>query len=609
MRRRAPRNQSQCPNFQFRSEEEGFVLRFAGGWAGGSNYQQQNQADNPEPAKKVAKLVLSDCKFEDSETLEIGAKFEMSCKLAATGKAPAKASVIFRLFCSYQDAKGAKVKEDLKANWPTKLQAIEGEQVVKASGTLKKTKAGPGSEVEYYLRAEIAGVKEKCESPVSMLVVKTQAQVAYLGSGNFSADGVMVLIDSKGELFEVLANTLRAASEPGPGKQLPTLLVQGHASSSDEGGLNLSKMRARCVKSLLDKDEATFAALGLSQGSVQEFYQSLSALAELGWSAELKKGDAVALAKFQEECKTRHGRVVAETAITSASWSALHRAILGMVQDLIAEDALATPAWKIPTWSPVGDGVYSWGAAAPASNGPQGRTVDLLLYHGKNPGILEVEKGTAPTIHDNVLEDSARVTKIPMASKLVNPNRMRVPHPPADEAPWMKYALEEAHRWRGADEAVITQTINYHVEIGNGAEHKNMVGDGHPWCAAFANYCLQKAGFPFSKTHPSWSQAYISNPNFIELDDPQYGAIALVGDDNHHVVFIVAKSKNTQSVVGLGGNTNDLLQYGSYSPGRYFLPKSYSYSSPSVLIGCDAKELNQTIGIHKKAGNTPVRTL
>lgn len=54
------------------------------------------------------------------------------------------------------------------------------------------------------------------------------------------------------------------------------------------------------------------------------------------------------------------------------------------------------------------------------------------------------------------------------------------------QAPWMIIALDEAKKWSGKAEGIITKSRNYHTEIGGVGNLVNV-----PWCASFVNFCLK----------------------------------------------------------------------------------------------------------------------
>lgn len=138
---------------------------------------------------------------------------------------------------------------------------------------------------------------------------------------------------------------------------------------------------------------------------------------------------------------------------------------------------------------------------------------------------------------------------------------------PVDQktAPWMPVAIEEAKKWAGKKEDVITKTGNFHKRIGLGG---NMVTT--PWCASFANYCLMTAGAPYEKS-PS-SQFATSSKKFKKIDKPVYGALMVMRNyvkttgkahGTGHVTFVYGRTKKG-TIAGLGGNQSDRLKVSEY---------------------------------------------
>lgn len=164
-----------------------------------SDYLQKTREDNPEPAtdnKAKSKVQLSNCKFETpADKLVVSELFEMSCEIKATGSdVPTKLRVTFRLFVSYENDKGATVKEDLKAKWDGFLEAKTESQTVKAKGTLYRPNAPLGTKLSYKLVAEHMEAAEKAESPMVEVVAKLQVQAESLSSEQFLSDGIVPLL-------------------------------------------------------------------------------------------------------------------------------------------------------------------------------------------------------------------------------------------------------------------------------------------------------------------------------------------------------------------------------------------------------------------------------
>ncbi|MDM5179113.1 TIGR02594 family protein [Massilia sp. DJPM01] len=138
---------------------------------------------------------------------------------------------------------------------------------------------------------------------------------------------------------------------------------------------------------------------------------------------------------------------------------------------------------------------------------------------------------------------------------------------PVDQkaAPWMVVAIEEARKWAGKEEDVITKTGNFHKRMGMGGEMVNT-----PWCAAFANYCLKTAGAPYEKS--ASSQFPTSSKKFKKIGKPVYGAIMVMRNyvrstgkahGTGHVTFVYGVTSDGR-VAGLGGNQGDCLKVSKY---------------------------------------------
>jgi len=84
---------------------------------------------------------------------------------------------------------------------------------------------------------------------------------------------------------------------------------------------------------------------------------------------------------------------------------------------------------------------------------------------------------------------------------------------------------------------------------------------GDPWCAIWANAKLEQSGIP--GTRSASSQSFRDNPNFIELDGPVLGAIAVYwrGSPDSglgHVGFYMGETAT--QILTLGGNESDAVR-------------------------------------------------
>lgn len=138
---------------------------------------------------------------------------------------------------------------------------------------------------------------------------------------------------------------------------------------------------------------------------------------------------------------------------------------------------------------------------------------------------------------------------------------------PVDQkaAPWMPVAIEEAKKWAGKDESIITKTGNFHKRMDMGGEMVHT-----PWCAAFANYCLKTAGAPYEKS--ASSQFPTGSKKFKKISKPVYGAIVVMRNYVHttgkfhgtgHVTFVYGVTAKG-AIAGLGGNQGDRLKVSEY---------------------------------------------
>lgn len=183
-------------------------------------------------------------------------------------------------------------------------------------------------------------------------------------------------------------------------------------------------------------------------------------------------------------------------------------------------------------------------------------------------------------------------------------------------APWMKYAIAEAKRWKGAKEGEIEKGINYHKEVKDG--QKSMTSAA--WCAAFANWCLMQAGYPIDKgEHIARAKAFhmhndskTQNPMYVELETPIYGAIGVLnhGNGKYHVGFVYGLESENK-VILLGGNQGDRLKFSVFQINvtkeknestRFFVPISYveqakKDAKKNTLEPLDVDQLNLSIGI------------
>lgn len=120
---------------------------------------------------------------------------------------------------------------------------------------------------------------------------------------------------------------------------------------------------------------------------------------------------------------------------------------------------------------------------------------------------------------------------------------------------------------------------NAHIEEYSTAVSKKSLGNQYAYCAAFASWCLVRAGFPgikdaLASSFKNWGRATKENK-------PAIGAAAVIRfpPGGYHVTFVIGKTENGR-ILTLGGNqgSNHSVNRSSVPPGwvvAYRLPKDY----------------------------------
>ena len=236
---------------------------------------------------------------------------------------------------------------------------------------------------------------------------------------------------------------------------------------------------------------------------------------------------------------------------------------------------------------------------------------------------------------------AATPTLGPVRASDGTPMALPVTAPPlavVDAVPWIKFAEAEARKFKGQDEAIIQKTTNYAKEVVTG--QTTLVGNDHPWCAAFVNWCLMKANVPYE--NPDFidhtaakgrangffevkgpkvakggdkAQPMVRNPLFVQLDEPVFGAIAMVANRSghgHHVGFVYAEP-TPDFVVLLGGNQSNTIRFSNFNIKAskaasdhllFFFPAGDKWSAKAApALGSDkADDLNKRFGVVTAAG-------
>lgn len=209
---------------------------------------------------------------------------------------------------------------------------------------------------------------------------------------------------------------------------------------------------------------------------------------------------------------------------------------------------------------------------------------------GDTPGSLGIHDHADPTLP--CLTGLSLAGSTPMMLRLADGTALAMPcaagQPQPERAPWMSFAEAKAREFKGANEAEIQKSLNFHKEVHTG--QSSLVGTA-AWCAAFVNWCLMQAGYSVDNktfadhvadkgrahgfyevtqaklTKGERAVPMVRNPLFVLLDKPVYGAVAMVtgpGGHGHHVGFVYARSGPNELVL-LGGNQSDTIKFSPFN--------------------------------------------
>ncbi|WP_321955325.1 LysM peptidoglycan-binding domain-containing protein [Paraburkholderia bannensis] len=175
--------------------------------------------------------------------------------------------------------------------------------------------------------------------------------------------------------------------------------------------------------------------------------------------------------------------------------------------------------------------------------------------------------------------------------------------PDQRRAPWMSIAIAEGERWGGADESLITKTMNYHALVDNRNWLKDLNGTKHAWCSAFVNWVMMKDGRHMVTKGDDRHRArgFVGDPNFPQIKKPVFGCIAVLGNLGH-VVFVYGHDPKSKMLVVLGGNqggdntfggTIDFSSFHESAMHGFYVPVTYlPYAQAELAKGVQLPEAN-----------------
>ena len=131
-----------------------------------------------------------------------------------------------------------------------------------------------------------------------------------------------------------------------------------------------------------------------------------------------------------------------------------------------------------------------------------------------------------------------------------------------EEFLWMPIALREVGTKEYAGAADNPRIVEYLSSTNLGVTESS--NDETPWCSAFANWCVEKAGY--EGTDSAWAKSWLTRGK--QLSRPRRGCVVVFTREGGggHVAFYISKTASKIKV--LGGNQSDEVNISAYGGDR-----------------------------------------
>jgi len=137
----------------------------------------------------------------------------------------------------------------------------------------------------------------------------------------------------------------------------------------------------------------------------------------------------------------------------------------------------------------------------------------------------------------------------------------KVVETPESDWPWLTIALAETGIHEFPGDADNPRVVEYLHSTNLGSPSWNE--DETPWCSAFVNWCIEKAGY--EGTDSAWARSWLNWGK--EIKEPVVGCVAVFKrEGGGHVGFYIGKTETAIRV--LGGNQGDAVNESSYAKSR-----------------------------------------
>jgi len=278
--------------------------------------------------------------------------------------------------------------------------------------------------VEYFFKAQHYDIKEPVESARLIMPqdVKIKVDLVETPDVLFNLNSAVPCLDTEGVLIGALLTTLKYASE-NPSKEV---VIFGHTDTSGEYSLNyeISELRAKSVKALLDGKADIYASVAQEKSQVIDYQTILKSLAtNYGWSCDPGTPDnsngpktQTGLKNFQAEYNQKFsGSLAVDGIIGSKTWGAIGEVIIKLVKDVYGK---ALP--KI-NYGYSNKGIYPCGERFPIADQEKAdyvsktnRRVEAVFWEKTNAPELKArgDKNTSVTIEECPVYDNVKCEKV-----------------------------------------------------------------------------------------------------------------------------------------------------------------------------------------------------
>jgi len=365
----------------------------------------QDVDDEPKKKAEDPEVRLSDGIFLEGDD---GFQFNKKCKVKVKVdylKKTNRKKVTFKLFVVYNGE-----TEDLAHQ----AEGYEEDGFAQAEMTLfygdkysKALQKDPAAKCSYTFKASHSKGEKEIESELLDMPAedKKKVNVVEVPDITFHHNSAIPCLDDKNSLIISILTALEYASK----NSEEELVICGHTDTSGEFeyNYNLSELRARAVKSVLDNDSVAWSEITGQQNKVEDYQLTLKTLNDIyGWSCDPGKVDNVdgpktqeALKNFQSSYNSKYkASIRIDGKIGTETWKALLTVIVDLIKAAYKKESGRDALPKLH-YRKNDNGIYPCGESFPIDSKNKdnyqsqvNRRVELVFYKKeKPPGLKKPE--------------------------------------------------------------------------------------------------------------------------------------------------------------------------------------------------------------------------